>query len=197
MNVYKKNKLDLKTLKKYFYLYIIVIAITLITTVLIKYNSANTLQDSMTGRISFDSKEGNVFLYFIYNNGLKVPLLTFLIALIPIPYLFTVVLISNGILLGLALSIPISHPNVSFIDLFLGIGFNSMFEQIAILITVMCASYINKFVCKKLYFKKKYIPLNTNLFDTLKLSFKIYILYAIPLFVIAAIIEAYIVPILN
>lgn len=194
--IYQENKLDMKTVKKYFYLYVFFIVITLLISLIINADYVKFLQTSMSGRVSNSASEGNIFLYFIYNNALKVPILIFLIALIPIPYTYVTVLLANGVLLGFAFSIPITHPKISFINLLLGIGINSLFEQSAILVIVTCASYINKYVCRKIYFRKKYVKSNDNILIIIKKVIVSYLLYALPLFIIAAIIEAYLVPIL-
>ncbi|MDF7637347.1 stage II sporulation protein M [Leuconostocaceae bacterium ESL0958] len=197
MRVYQKYQLKLADVKKYFYLYLLLITIGFLIPFVLRINALQILVSSMAGRISDDATQGHVFLYFIYNNALKVPLFTFIIALIPIPYLFVTVLLVNAIILGLAFSLPVINHHVSFIDLLLGVGPNGFFEQFAILITVVCAAMINKAVCKKIYASNEYVESEAKLLSIIKTAIMTYILYALPLFLIAAVAEAYLVPMLT
>lgn len=130
---------------------------------------------------------------YIVNNGFRVPLQMFILALLPIPYLYlislVVTIIMPGILLGFLLSFDLHKGligSIAFIP-------HYTFEIMGFCILASALYMLNKAITRRFTnlfrkSKKENYAIKDNLINVIKF----YVLIALPLIIIAAFLETYV-----
>lgn len=147
--------------------------------------------------------KGELFIA-LFQNNILVPLQILLLALIPIPFVYTIVLLFNGILIGAVFYIYqmvqlTLGGDALYVIIFKDFLPHAVIELLGFIIATAIASRINQWLFRKIIYQfrkenKREIPYGIrSLFVYSSYTFIIIIL---PLIVIAAMIEAYITPLI-
>lgn len=152
--------------------------------------------DRNLGVVDIDSKNQD-FIRYLINNGFKVPFQMLYLAVIPIPLIYFFPMILTAAVTGVILYLPFTadlQGHLSLLDILIGIIPHMLIEVSGFLI-VACGTYhLNRYIRSKLF---KRISSDLKFSDCLLYLFKSYILIALPMFIVAAAIEAYITPLLG
>ncbi|OIS30171.1 hypothetical protein RES10_05840 [Staphylococcus cohnii] len=135
-----------------------------------------------------------LFTYF-FNNGFILPFIMLILAIIPIPFLYYLNMLSTVFSLGMLIGIHFAYNFTDGIRLFLGFLPHLLIEIYSSSLMLSILYVINKVIISKLMnlFRKKPIkmkPIYIILID----SIKSYILYYLPIVLLAAIMETYVSP---
>ncbi|WP_395320482.1 stage II sporulation protein M [Fructilactobacillus frigidiflavus] len=188
MKILKNNPIDTKVLKKISILFISIIFVTMLITIIAKIDVLKLLKNIYSGSLPVQNNQKG-FLSNLSNDTLKLPLFTLMLALIPIPYLFTVVFFFNSIILGMLFATPFVEHNLTMFLVILGTFPTVILEGLALLITYIGGLYINKAICSKIY-KNQKIKLTSIILSSIKL----YLIYTIPLSTLSVLIETFVTP---
>ncbi|PTU87071.1 hypothetical protein BUZ62_06235 [Staphylococcus pasteuri] len=140
---------------------------------------------------------GKVWQYIV-NNGLKTPLQMFILSLIPIPFLYCLNLISTTVITGIIFGFAINFDLHKGIIMVVGAIPHAIIELLAFCFVVSALYKFNQAIVRKVSntFRK---TKKTNY--SIKLAFanlvKIYVLIALPLYIIAAFLETYFTDFIN
>ncbi|MFJ6458915.1 MULTISPECIES: stage II sporulation protein M [Staphylococcus] len=130
---------------------------------------------------------------YIVQNGLKMPLQMFILALIPIPFLYSVTLIISSVLFGMVFGLLLHWNFKQGMVKMLAASPHLFIEMLAISFIASGFYMLNQSIIRKVTNKfkqdKKY---NISFKSTFLNLLKIYILRALPLFILAAFVEAYV-----
>lgn len=180
------HKMNTNLITKYLILsFSIMFSIALITYAI--HPNIQSIVNSIPVSNKTTSSSEKLMFYFV-SNGIKVPRAMFLLAFIPIPflYLFNLVLSSalGGIVYGSIFSFSLHKGMIMLVS-----AFPHMFiELLAFSIWASSLYYLNNWVRNKL-FKK---PLQSSFLYEIKRCLCTYLVYVIPLIILAAILETFI-----
>ncbi len=160
----------------------------MLITIIAKIDVLKLLKNIYSGSLPVQNNQKG-FLSNLSNDTLKLPLFTLMLALIPIPYLFTVVFFFNSIILGMLFATPFVEHNLTMFLVILGTFPTVILEGLALLITYIGGLYINKAICSKIY-KNQKIKLTSIILSSIKL----YLIYTIPLSTLSVLIETFVTP---
>ncbi len=155
--------------------------------------------ESKTGEDNFPIKNSLA----LFNNNIQVPIQILFLAIIPIPFLYTIVLVSNGITIGLVFyiyqTVQLSTQKGDPLSAMILKGFlpHAVIELLGFIIATALAFRINQWIVKRIihFFQKK---------KEERYSFKQLVMYTafvsfgiiLPLIILAALIEGYVTPLL-
>lgn len=133
-----------------------------------------------------------LFTYF-FNNGFTIPFIMLILSIIPIPYLYYLNTLSTVYSLGMLIGIHFAYNFTEGIRLFLGFLPHLLIEIYSLSLMLSILYVINKVIISKIMnlFRKEPIkmkPIYIVIID----SIKKYILYYLPIVLLAAIMETYI-----
>lgn len=131
-----------------------------------------------------------VLAYFI-NNGLKVPLQMFILALIPIPFLYTLNIVVTEILMGLVIAISLRLDMTLGSQLFLASLPHYLIETLGYCVLAVFLYELNNLIRTKLTALFKRVPSTGSFFQQLVSITKVYLCLFIPLIILAALLETY------
>ncbi|CAH1855945.1 stage II sporulation protein M [Convivina praedatoris] len=189
---YRNNPLDWKALVKFLVVFVGIILITFISMIFIKPDFENVLHE--LGKQMPHTKNGmNTFIALFFNNAFRVSLIAFILALIPIPYLYFLNFGATAASIGFVYYLLLVLPKVSFLQVMVLTLPHGILETIGLGIVCIALAKINRVICRRIYRRKKDVSIK----KTIIASFKTYILYAVPILLIAALIEALITPLLG
>lgn len=195
-----KNLLSINwaLLKKFLMLFIFFIALSFFLSYLIKPNIHDFLNlADRHNKLEITSDSLTKFVQYSINNGLKVPFQMLLLSLIPLPFLYFFPVILTAIMTGIVLYIPFMSElagKVSFSNILLGLLPHIIIEVFGFLIVACGAYYINQSIRSKLF---KKIPIQMTFIASINHFLLTYCLVALPSFIIAAFIEAFITPLFS
>ncbi len=192
----------------------IIFSMTLILTIIITYficlrigfDPKVLLDDLGVGSVTNQENPGafEMFAAFFTNN-IQVPLQILLLSLIPIPFIYTLVLLVNGIMIGgvfyIYQAVQLTHGEGDALYLIILKDFlpHAIIELLGFIIATAIAFRVNQWIIRNIInlFRQQtklpiYYPLKQLLFYSV-LTFTFIIL---PLILLAAIIESYITPVL-
>ncbi|MEI3607288.1 stage II sporulation protein M [Pseudogracilibacillus sp. SE30717A] len=149
-----------------------------------------------------DSSAFNISLA-LFNNNIQVPAQILFLAIIPVPFLYTIVLLSNGITIGMVFyiyqTIQLSTKKGDPLSAMILKGFlpHAVIELLGFIIATALAFRINQWIVKRIihFFKKKkedHHSFKQLVMYTAFVSFGI----ILPLIILAALIEGYVTPLL-
>ena len=178
---------------KIFTFTIIIFLITL-TLAIIFSPSLETFKNMTNGQHGNISKtNGLIKLWqYIINNGFKVPFQMLILSLIPIPFLYFLNLLSTTIITGIAFGFAIHFDLNKGLLMVLSSIPHTIIELLAMCFVISGLYKLNKTIIKKIsnLFRK-----NKKQNFSFKLAFsnllKIYFLIALPLYILAALLETY------
>ncbi|MCJ1667059.1 stage II sporulation protein M [Staphylococcus sp. NRL 16/872] len=188
--------IDLDIVKRALKIFIVATICLIITTIICYFihPSFNELKDlgSTSEKISDANGLERVWKYIV-NNGFQVPLQMFILALLPIPYLYLINLVVTIILPGIMLGFLINfdmHKGMAGLIAFIP---HYTFEIMGFCILASALYLLNKAITRRFTNlfrknKKENYPIKTNLINVIKS----YIFIALPLIIIAAFLETYV-----
>lgn len=147
--------------------------------------------------IELNNKSNNLdgFIEIFINNSFIVPLVTLIIAFIPIPYLYMIPTISTVFSLSVAIGIEFAYKLNEGVALLIGILPHGLLEIYIMSIELSIMFVINRYIRKKLVNiikkEKEKLP---NLMNIIATILKYYCLYMLPLTFVCALIEVFITP---
>ena len=136
-------------------------------------------------------------LQYIFNNGMKVPFQMFILALIPIPFVYYLPVALTAAITGVIFYLPFApqvQDKVNFLSVFSGVVPHAAIELFAFIVLSAVLHRFNKAI-RSLLFKK--VSSDINIGDALKKVAVVYGLVALPLLVLAAFVEAFITPMMG
>lgn len=187
---------DLDIIKRAVKIFIVATICLIITTIFCYFvhPSLNELKNMGSGSDKISETKGLKKVWdFIVNNGFKVPLQMFILALLSIPYLYLINLVVTvvlpGIMLGFLLSFDLHKGligSIAFIP-------HYTFEIMGLCILTSALYMLNKAITRRFTnlfrkSKKENYAIKDNLINVIKF----YVLIALPLIVIAAFLEIYV-----
>ncbi|MGG3806008.1 stage II sporulation protein M [Metabacillus fastidiosus] len=129
---------------------------------------------------------------YIVNNGLKVPLQMFILALIPIQFLYVINVILTVSLPGILFGIVLQADLNTGLGIIISVVPHYIFEVFAFCLFAAILFELNKAIrikVKSIFKKEKIgISLNKKFFETIK----IYVVLTLPIIIVAAFLETYI-----
>lgn len=187
---------DLDIIKRAIKIFIVATICLIITTIFCYFvhPSLNELKHMGNAREKIGNTKGLEKVWkYIVNNGFRVPLQMFILALLPIPYLYLISLVVTIIMLGIALGFFLS------LDLHKGlIGCiatipHYTFEIMSFCILTSVLYMLNKAITRRFTnlfrkSKKENYAIKDNLINVIKS----YVLIALPLIIIASFLETYV-----
>ncbi|ATH63736.1 hypothetical protein BJG87_11725 [Staphylococcus pasteuri] len=135
---------------------------------------------------------------YIVNNDLKTPLQMFILSLIPIPFLYCLNLISTTVITGIMFGFAINFDLHKGTIMVVGAIPHAILELLAFCFVVSALYKFNQAIVRKVsnMFRK-----TKKVNYSIKLAFanliKIYVLIALPLYIIAAFLETYFTDFIN
>lgn len=187
---------DLDIIKRAVKIFIVATICLIITTIFCYFvhPSFNELKNMGNASEKIGNTKGLEKVWkYIVNNGFRVPLQMFILALLPIPYLYlmnlVVTIIMPGIMLGFFLSLD-THKgligSIAFIP-------HYTFEVIGLCILTSALYMLNKAITRRFTnlfrkSKKENYAIKDNLINVIKF----YVIIALPLIIIAAFLETYV-----
>lgn len=135
-----------------------------------------------------------LFTYF-FNNGFTIPFIMLILSVIPIPYLYYLNALSTIYSLGMLIGINFAYNFTEGVKLLLGFLPHLLIEIYSLSIMLSILYVINKVIISKIMnlFRKE--PIKMKPFYIIIIdSIKKYILYYLPVVLLAAIIETYVSP---
>ncbi|WP_099974004.1 stage II sporulation protein M [Lactobacillus terrae] len=171
----------------------IAIAITIITALAIYlihpdlHSVVKSASDAIPNEI--ENKSGfTLFIQYILNNGFKVPLQMFILALIPVPFLYLINIFYTSILPGLLYGVAYTLDFQKGFAITIG-SIPHLFAEVFALCLFASAIYpINLWIRNKIFHREN----NSTFWFEIKLFLKRYILYVLPLIILAAFLETYV-----
>lgn len=163
------------------------------------------IKPDIMGIINWTDKKGfttnktpmDKFLQYIFNNGLKVPFQMFILALIPIPFVYYLPVALTAAITGVIFYLPFApqvQGKVSFLSVFSGVVPHAAIELLAFIVLSAVLYRFNKAI-RSFVFKK--VSADINVGDAIKKVAVVYGLVAFPLLVLAAFVEAFITPMMG
>ncbi|QUX18035.1 stage II sporulation protein M [Staphylococcus haemolyticus] len=187
---------DLEIIKRAVKIFVVATICLIITTIFCYFvhPSLNELKNMGSGSVKISETKGLKKVWeFIVNNGFKVPLQMFILALLPIPYLYLINLVVTvvlpGIMLGFLLSFDLHKGligSIAFIP-------HYTFEIMGFCILASALYMMNKAITRRFTnlfrkSKKENYAIKVNLINVIKS----YVLITLPLIIIAAFLETYV-----
>ena len=195
---FAQNVVDRRMFTRAVQFFVFAAAITIVATI-VTYIINPDLKTAVEGLKKSTSSEihpatglDKIWSYFRHN-GLAVPFQMFILALIPIPFLYLLNVVSTSALLGVAFGIALQ------VDLDLGVKLilssipHSIVEIFAYTVLAAALFEMNRawrMKIKKL-FKKDSVQEQQSLVQGILKTVKIYVVFVIPLIVVAAFLETY------
>lgn len=181
-----------RALKFFFFVLIILVITTILSTIFMPTKEElKSIGDTLPKRLD-QAKGLNLVGQYIIHNGFAVPLQMFILALIPIPFLYSINLLSTTIPLGILLGFAINLNIKVGIAMILSTIPHASFELFAFCLVASGLYQVNKSMTRKLtnIFRKQKKE-NISFKEAFINFIKIFICRALPLFIIAAFLEAY------
>ncbi|WP_129045589.1 stage II sporulation protein M [Companilactobacillus metriopterae] len=171
----------------------IAIAITIITAVIIYlihpdlHSVVKSASNAYPNEI--ENKSGfTLFIQYILNNGFKVPLQMFIFALIPIPFLYLINVFYTSLLPGLLYGVAYTLAFQKGFAITIGSMPHFLSETFAFCLFASAVYPINLWIRDKIFHREN----NSTFWFEIKLFLKRYILYVLPLIILAAFLETYV-----
>ncbi|HDR7677375.1 Uncharacterized protein BCZB5J_06396 [Bacillus cereus] len=188
------NKVVFKRAINFFILGVTLTVIATIITFVINPD-LKEIMEGIGNRLPDKVKESTgiekVWLYIV-NNGFIVPLQMFILALIPIQFLYVIHIISTSSLLGVVFGIVLQSDLKKGFGMIISTLPHSLFEVFAYCLFAAILFELNKFIRIKLkiMFKKdkERVSLSKKILEVIK----IYAVLTLPIIIIAAFLETYI-----
>ncbi len=188
------NKVVFKRAINFFILGVTLTVIATIITFVINPD-LKEIMEGIGNRLPDKIKESTgiekVWLYIV-NNGFIVPLQMFILALIPIQFLYVIHIISTSSLLGVVFGIVLQSDFKKGFGMIISTLPHSLFEVFAYCLFAAILFELNKFIRIKLkiMFKKdkERVSLSKKILEVIK----IYAVLTLPIIIIAAFLETYI-----
>jgi uncharacterized membrane protein SpoIIM required for sporulation len=163
------------------------------------------IKPDMMGIINWTDKKGfttnktqmDKFLQYVFNNGMKVPFQMFILALIPIPFVYYLPVALTAAITGVVFYLPFApqlQDKVSFLSVFSGVVPHAAIELFAFIVLSAVLYRFNKAI-RSFLFKK--VNSDIGVGYALKKVAVVYGLVAFPLLVLAAFVEAFITPMMG
>lgn len=163
------------------------------------------IKPDIMGIINWTDKKGfttnktpmDKFLQYLFNNGMKVPFQMFILALIPIPFVYYLPVALTAAITGVIFYLPFApqlQDKVSFWSVFSGVVPHAAIELLAFIILSAVLNRLNKAI-RSLLFKK--VNSDIGVGYALKKVAVVYGLVAFPLLILAAYVEAFITPMMG
>lgn len=188
-NILRGDLIDFKILKKMVVLFFVVVVISFLSIVAIQPD-LNALFGLMAQKYDVDASNSQMFWVYVLNNGFRMPLITIVLALLPIPFLYLLPFIVTSSSLGIVFATPmISAMDFSWTELLLEFPLNVFPEFFGMLILMTTAFALNGSVRSRVYTKK--IDTTATVKQALQNSFKVWLAYVLPLMIVAASLEAF------
>ncbi|WP_255260064.1 stage II sporulation protein M [Bacillus sp. AFS023182] len=177
--------------------FILGVALTVIATVItfIINPDLKEILEGIGNRLSSQVKESTGIekvWAFIVNNGFIIPLQMFILALIPIQFLYVIHIISTSSLLGVLFGIVLQADFKKGFGMIISSIPHYLFEIFAFCLFAAILFELNKFIRIKLkiMFKKdkERVSLNKKILEVIK----IYAVLTLPIIIVAAFLETYI-----
>lgn len=131
-----------------------------------------------------------VWRYFT-NNGLKVPLQMFMLAFIPIPFLYTLNLILTEIVMGIVIGMSLRLDMTLGSQLILASLPHYLIETLSYCILAVFLYELNKLIRAKLRAFFKRMPSKGSFLQQLFIVISVFVCLFIPLIILAALLETY------
>lgn len=134
----------------------------------------------------------NKLWQYIINNGFRVPLQMFIISLLPIPFLYYVNLLSTTIMTGIAFGFVVHFDLYKGSTMVISSFPHSIIEILAMCFVISGLYKLNKSIIRKItnIFRNNNKP-NLSFKIAITNLLKVYILIALPLYIISAFMETY------
>lgn len=188
-NILRGDLIDFKILKKMVVLFFVVVVISFLSIVALQPD-LNALFGLLAQKYDVDASNSQMFWVYVLNNGFRMPLITIVLALLPIPFLYLLPFIVTSSSLGIVFATPmISAMDFSWTELLLEFPLNVFPEFFGMLILMTTAFALNGSVRSRVYTKK--IDTTATVKQALQNSFKVWLAYVLPLMIVAAILEAF------
>ncbi|MFB4213384.1 stage II sporulation protein M [Shouchella sp. JSM 1781072] len=184
----------------YFFLFtLIVIFITFIVAAFVSPDFESLFGSLASGGSESDHSQWERFWLYVVNNGVYVPMQMFLFALIPIPFLYVFNLVSTSISVGLVLYLPMAlrSEELVFSDILMGIVPHIFVEFLGFCLVASLLYQLNRSITRwltNLFRKEK--KEQVSIWKNMKMFFLGYLVLVLPVLVFAAVIEAFITPLL-
>lgn len=188
--MFTNKKLLISSIKKLLSLLVLVL-ITSIITYLINPDITSAVK-SVSSNIpnSLENKKNLDLVWaYIINNGLKVPGQMFILSLIPIPFLYWIQPIITSILPGILFGIAFRLSFQKGVAIFISATPHMLIELLAFSFLLVVLHQNNNYIISKI--SKNRNPDTTFLLQIKKLC-SVYIIYVLPLIIIAAFLETYV-----
>ncbi|WP_419155192.1 stage II sporulation protein M [Weissella minor] len=188
-NILCGDLIDFKILKKMVVLFFVVVVISFLSIVALQPD-LSALFGSMAQKYDVDASNSQMFWVYVLNNGFRMPLITIVLALLPIPFLYLLPFIVTSSSLGIVFATPmIPAMDFSWTELLLEFPLNVFPEFFGMLILMTTAFALNGSVRSRVY--KKKIDTTTTVKQALQNNFKVWLAYVLPLMIVAASLEAF------
>lgn len=188
-NILRGDLIDFKILKKMVVLFFVVVVISFLSIVALQPD-LNALFGLMAQKYDVDASNSQMFWVYVLNNGFRMPLITIVLALLPIPFLYLLPFIVTSSSLGIVFATPmISAMDFSWTELLLEFPLNVFPEFFGMLILMTTAFALNGSVRSRVYTKK--IDTTATVKQALQNSFKVWLAYVLRLMIVAASLEAF------
>ncbi len=195
---FAQNVVDRRMFTRAVQFFVFAAAITIVATI-VTYIINPDLKTAVEGLKKSTSSEihpatglDKIWSYFRHN-GLAVPFQMFILALIPIPFLYLLNVVSTSALLGVAFGIALQVDLDQGVKLILSSIPHSIVEIFAYTVLAAALFEMNRawrMKIKKL-FKKDSVQEQQSLVQGILKTVKIYVVFVIPLIVVAAFLETY------
>jgi len=195
---FAQNVVDRRMFTRAVQFFVFAAAITIVATI-VTYIINPDLKTAVEGLKKSTSSEihpatglDKIWSYFRHN-GLAVPFQMFILALIPIPFLYLLNVVSTSALLGVAFGIALQVDLDQGVKLILSSIPHSIVEIFAYTVLAAALFELNRawrMKIKKL-FKKDSVQEQQSLVQGILKTVKIYVVFVIPLIVVAAFLETY------
>ena len=185
---------------------IFTIVITYIICLRIGFDPEALLDDLGVGSVTNQKNPGafELFTAFFINN-IQVPLQILLLSLIPIPFIYTLVLLVNGIMIGAVFyiyqAVQLIHGEGDALYLIILKDFlpHAVIELLGFIIATAIAYRVNQWIMRNiinLFRQQTKLPIYYTLKQLLYYSALTFAFIILPLILLAAMIESYITPII-
>ena len=170
--------------------------ITFVICLLIRPGITELLNITDTKGIGEQARPFHKFVQYIVNNGITVPLQMFILALIPIPFLYYLPVALTSVLTGFILYLPFSadlHGKMSFIEVVFGMAPHALIEFAAYIILLGVQYHLNTLIRLKLLHRETQTVKIGKIF---KKCGAVYLLSFV-IVIIGAGVEAFITPLIS
>lgn len=195
MRMYKI--MDKKVLKRALYFFVLAMIVTILATVItyIVNPDIKGVMDSFENMSSDELRESTKIQKvqeYIVNNGFRVPLQMFILALIPIQFLYLVNIISTAVLPGILFGLVFHLDFIKGIEIIVSASPHYVIEIFGFCLFASVLFELNRGIRSKFrsVFKKDENP--SFLFNKLLRTIIIYLALILPMIIIAAFLETYI-----